>query len=139
MYFKNEVIVEGRLTEKPEIKTNKNGKKYCFFTVCYNENHKQPDGNWNSTPHFFRCNCWSKEAEFVSTLDKGQAVSVIGKLVQNQWTDDKGNKNSQTLIAAIHTRKLDANKKESAEEIEDVTISEEIPDFTEIPHDEALF
>lgn len=126
MYFKNEVIVEGRITEKPELKTNKNEKNYCNFTVCYNENRKVGE-EWQNTPHFFRCTAFGYEAESVSSLDKGNAVSVIGKLVQKEWTDDEGKKHNVTSIIAYHVRKFDVPKKESIEETPESSIENELP------------
>lgn len=136
MYFKNEVLIEGRLTEKPEIKKNKNDKSYCFFTVCYNENRKEGD-EWKSTPHFFRCNAWGNEAERAASFEKGDAVSVIGKLIYSEWTDDNNNKNSRVSVAAIHIRKFDVTKKEKDESIP-VDETENISETEELPHDPAF-
>lgn len=137
MYFKNEVTVEGFLADKPVIKENKNQKKFCFFTVCYNENHKEADG-WKSVPHFFRCTAWGYEAESAAEFEKGQAVSVLGKLTQREWTDEKGGRHNQTSVLAFHVRKLEVNKKEKLEETP-VPQSEEleIPDSAEIPEDKT--
>ncbi len=136
MYFKNEVTVEGFLTDKPVIKENKNQKKFCFFTVCYNENQKEADG-WKSVPHFFRCTAWGYEAENASELEKGQAVSVLGKLTQREWTDDKGGRHNQTSVLAFHVRKLEVNKKEKPEETSAAqTVEMDIPDSAEMPEDD---
>lgn len=126
MYFRNDVTVEGRLTEKPELKKNKNDKPYCFFTLCYNENRKVGD-EWKSTPHFFRCQTWGNEAEKTSQLEKGDAVSVIGRLVYSEWTDENKNKNSRVSIAAFHVRKFDITKKDGTSEPEESETSEVPP------------
>ena len=136
MYFKNEVTAEGFLTDKPVLKQNKNGKNFCLFSVCYNESYKVND-EWKSVPHFFRCTSWSKEAEKNANLEKGQAVSVLGKLVNNNWTDESGKQHSFTSILAFHTRKLDMDKKDTQEEV--VTPFEDIPEQSEIPFDQGLF
>lgn len=133
MYFRNDVTVEGRLTEKPELKKNKNDKSYCFFTVCYNENRKVGD-EWKSTPHFFRCNAWGSEADRVSQMEKGDAVSVIGRLIYSEWTDENNNKNSRVSIAAFHVRKFDIVKKDGTNETEESEASE-VPAMSE---DEAF-
>lgn len=138
MYFKNEVTVEGFLTDKPVMKENKNQKKFAFFTVCYNENHKEGD-NWKNIPHFFRCTAWGYEAENAAALEKGQAVSVLGKLTQREWTDETGGRHNQTSVLAFHIRKLEVNKKEKPEEEFGAQNTEsEIPDSAEIPEDKAF-
>ncbi len=126
MYFKNEVIVEGRLVEKPEIKKNKNDKNYCNFTVCYNESHKVGE-EWENIPHFFRCTAFGYEAENITSLEKGDAVSLLGKLVQKEWTDNEGKKHNITSIIAFHVRKFDISKKEKIEETPENSIENEIP------------
>ena len=124
MYFKNEVTVEGWLCQKPELKTSKNGKNYCFFTVCYNESRKEGE-EWKNTPHFFKCSTWNREAEKVCEMEKGTPVSVIGKLTENRWTDSNGNPKSRILVQAFHVRKFDISKSENEK------IENEIPVNTE--------
>lgn len=136
MFFKNEVFIEGFLTDSPVMKENKNQKKYCYFTVCYNDAKKEGE-EWINIPNFFYCTAWGKEAENIAGYNKGQAVSVIGKLVQHEWTDDNGGKHNQTSITAFHVRKLDFQRKTNTE-IENPEIME-IPDMDEPEIPEQIF
>lgn len=132
MYFNNDVNLDGRLTVKPELKESKSGIKYCNFSLCWNERkklaQKDEDGNeWTSVPHFFNCTCWKYEAECIAKLEKGQAISVVGKLHNDTWTDDQGNKKSKVIIAALHVRKLEFEEYDKEETAESETL--DIPEM----------
>ena len=111
MNFKNFVLIEGRLCEKPELKQTKNGKSFCSFTVAYNQPHKLPQPNekgetWESIPNFFSVSAWGRTAEAACSLEKGDPVSIPGSLRYDSWIDEKNEKKSRTVILADSVRKL---------------------------------
>ncbi len=118
MYFQNNILIEGRLGKTPELKTSKNGKKYSFFSICFNEPKKLTEPNdkgymYDFLPNFFNLVAWNKTAEKASELEKGECVSVVGKLLQDKWTDKDGQERNQTkiLVSSIKPLKNDKTKK----------------------------
>lgn len=122
MYFNNELNLDGRLVSKPELKETKSGTKFCHFSLCYNERRKNPEkeNDWISIPHYFNCTAWKKEAVNVSSFEKGQCISVIGKLQYSEWTENN-NKKSAVYVLANHIRKLEWEKKETNEDETDLS------------------
>ena len=83
--FKTELI--GNLTRKPELKENKDGKKYTFFTVPVNLSKDKAE--------FIDCLSGGATAENVCKyLDKGSKVYVSGRFdfVKREGKDKDGNK-----------------------------------------------
>lgn len=87
----NKVIMQGRLTAKPEIK-DAGGFSLCEFTVAWSEKIKESEKKC-----FLRCKAWRGTAEFlVKYFDKGQEIVVEGQNVTEEWEKD-GKKQSRTI------------------------------------------
>ena len=127
--FINFVMIDGRLTQKPEIQFTKNGKKTTSFSLCYNQVYKV-DEEFKSIPHFFKIVAWEKVAEKVQELNKGDAVSVIGSLRYKEWEKD-GKKNSLIEILAKEIRLISKNSKKDQNESLQADIQETSAFFTE--------
>lgn len=114
MFLQNGLIIEGRLTEKPEVKVTENGNKYSTFSICFNESKKNKDnGEWTSIPHFFKVRAWNRNAEKLEKMDKGSLVQIIGKLRYNEWQTETNEKKSLVYILADEIRELNYKKKEN--------------------------
>ena len=84
----NVVILMGRLTADPELKTTNNGVSVTSFSIAVDREYtkeKQID--------FINCVAWRNNAEFISKyFSKGQMIALRGSLQQNNYTDKDGNK-----------------------------------------------
>ena len=84
----NVVILMGRLTANPELKTTNNGVSVTSFSIAVDREYtkeKQTD--------FINCVAWRNNAEFISKyFTKGQMIALRGTLQQNNYTDKDGNK-----------------------------------------------
>jgi single-strand DNA-binding protein len=84
----NIVILIGRLTADPELRTTNNGVSVTSFSVAVDRAYtkeKQTD--------FINCVAWRNSAEFISKyFSKGQMIALRGSLQQNNYTDKDGNK-----------------------------------------------
>lgn len=90
----NMVMLEGRLTRDPEIRTTPNGNKVATFTVAVN-GRKTKDGQEESS--FIECSAWMGSADFLEKyFRKGSPISLTGRLQQRRWKDKDGN-NRNTL------------------------------------------
>jgi single-strand DNA-binding protein len=102
----NRVVLVGRLTRDPELRTTTTGKSVCDFSIAVGKKIKPTDGSPDAD--FFRVNCWEKTAEFVSNyLHKGRLVAVDGRLQARKFTDKDGNNREMVEIVAENVQSLD--------------------------------
>ena len=92
----NRVIISGRLTRDPEIRSTAGGMAIMGFGVAVNDRRKnQQTGEWEDYPNFISCTIFGARAESVSRyLSKGSKVAIEGKLRWSQWEKD-GQKRSK--------------------------------------------
>jgi single-strand DNA-binding protein len=79
----NKVILKGRLTTDPEMKTTTNDVYVTEFNIAVNRrfNKEQTD--------FVSCQAWRQTAEFIKKyFTKGQEILVIGELHIDKWDKD---------------------------------------------------
>lgn len=94
----NRIILMGRLTKDPELKTTQNGISYCRFSIAVDRAYKQGD---EKQADFFDITAWRQTAEFVSKyFCKGKAIHIEGKLQNNNYTDQNGVKHYSNAIIA---------------------------------------
>lgn len=92
----NRVIISGRLTRDPEIRSTAGGMPVLGFGVAINDRRKnQQSGEWEDYPNFIDCTMFGARAERISQyLSKGTKVAIEGKLRWSQWERD-GQKRSK--------------------------------------------
>ena len=87
----NSVIIMGRMTADPELRTTNSGTSFCRFTVAVDRDF-QKQGQDRQTD-FINCASWRQQADFISKYFlKGQMIAIRGQLQQNSFVDQKGNK-----------------------------------------------
>ena len=75
----NQVVIVGRLVEKPIVKENENGKKVCNITLAVNRSYKNAEGIYETD--FIKCTLWNGIAEnTVEYCNKGDVIGVKGIL-----------------------------------------------------------
>ncbi|MGZ6269127.1 MAG: single-stranded DNA-binding protein [Candidatus Limnocylindrales bacterium] len=90
----NKVVLTGRLTRDPELRTLASGKAVTQFMVATNEYR----GNGQEKAEYHSVVTWDRLAEICGTyLGKGQQVAVEGRLQTRQWDDDQGKRQCQVL------------------------------------------
>lgn len=91
----NKVILGGRLTADPELKTTPSGVSVTTFTVAVNRRGKD-----EQTADFFNVTAWRQTAEFITRyFGKGSSICVVGSLQNRSWEKD-GQKHYATEIVA---------------------------------------
>jgi single stranded DNA-binding protein len=84
----NKVMLVGRLTRDPELRTLPSGKHVTTFTIATNEYRGQ---NAGERTEYHACVAWDRLAEICGQfLGKGQLVDLEGRLQHRQWDDDAG-------------------------------------------------
>lgn len=95
----NKCIIYGNISNDLELKQTTNGTSVCSFNVAVNRYSKDPTET--KKVDFLTVVAWSAKAEFVSRyFKKGQAIIVVGRLENRDWTDKQGNKRISTEIIA---------------------------------------
>ena len=110
----NRVILIGRLTRDPELRTTNTGKSVVSFSIAVNKLRKPQDPN-QPDADFFRVTAWERTADYVSNyLSKGRLVAVEGRLETRKFVDNSGANREVTEIIADNVQGLDRPRDDSA-------------------------
>ena len=95
----NSVIIMGRLTYDPELRTTPNGISVVRFQVACDRNFSR-SGEERKTD-FIDVTAWRQTAEFVSRyFRKGSMIAVEGSIQTDSFTDKDGNKRKSVQVVA---------------------------------------
>jgi single-strand DNA-binding protein len=96
----NSVVLSGRLTRDPELKTFGEDKVACKFSIAVDEFSKG-----EKRANFFDVIVWGKTAESCAQfLSKGRECAVSGKLRWRQWETPEGQKRSAVEVVGNHVQ-----------------------------------
>jgi len=99
----NKVILGGRLTADPELKTTPGGVSVTVFTVAVNRRSAKEAAN------FLNVIAWRQTAEFVTRyFRKASSICLVGSVQSRSWTDKNGVKQFATEIVADEVFFVDA-------------------------------
>ena len=102
----NKVILGGRLTADPELKTTPTGISVTSFTIAVN---RRSRNNEESQADFFNVTAWRNTAEFITRyFRKASSICIVGTLQTRNWTDQQGQKRYVTEIVADEAFFVDA-------------------------------
>jgi single-strand DNA-binding protein len=111
----NKVMLIGRLTRDPEVRTFANGGKVAKFGFAVNNRKlNQQTNQWEDEPVFIDMEAFNrgdtgKLADRIEqTLTKGRQIFIEGHLRLDQWTDKEGQKRSRLLVRVDNFQYLDA-------------------------------
>lgn len=111
----NKVLLVGRLTRDPELRTLPSGKHVTTFSVATNE---YRGANAGERTEYHAIVAWDRLAEICGQfLGKGQLVDLEGRLQTRQWDDDAGKRHWKTEVVVNQLEMLSGRgKKEYAKE-----------------------
>lgn len=85
----NQIVLTGRLTATPELKTTGNGTAVTTFCIAVKRAYA-PKGGERQTD-FIDCVAWRTTAESLCKyIEKGMAVNIVGELQTRAYTDKNG-------------------------------------------------
>jgi single-strand DNA-binding protein len=106
----NRVVLIGRLTRDPELRTTSTGKNVVEFSIAVNKRIKPQEG---ADADFFRIKAWGQTADYVNNyISKGRLVGVDGRLETRKWTDQNGANRETIEIVADNVNALDRPREE---------------------------
>jgi len=108
----NKVLLTGRLTRDPEMRSLASGKQVTTFTVASNAF----VGGGKERAEYHPVVAWDRLAEIAGRyLGKGQQVAIEGRLQTRSWDDDKGARHWKTEIVAANVEMLSGRRKKDYE------------------------
>ena len=129
----NSVVLGGNLTRDVELRDVSGGRKVCTLTIAANRTYASQSGERNTETSFIDVDVWGAPAENCARyLKKGSPVAVYGRLKQERWDTEDGQKRNRIKIVATNVQFLPSARKEdvsfqskSAEEV--IVMEEAVP------------
>ena len=114
----NRVVLVGRLTRDPELRTTNSGNAVCTFTIAIDNIMKNADGTKSTS--FIPCVVFNNQrAETVSKFArKGLLVGVEGRINQRSYVKGDGSKASVIEVLADSVQFLEKREAVENEEME---------------------
>ena len=108
----NKVMIIGRLTRDPELRTTPNGASVCQLGLATNYVYtNQASGQKVEQVEYHNVVLWRKLAEIANQyLKKGRRVYIEGRLTTRSWDAQDGTKRSKTEIIADNMIMLDGGQ-----------------------------
>jgi len=104
----NKVLLTGRLTRDPEMRSLSSGKAVTQFSIATNEY----IGQGKEKAEFHNIVTWDRLAQTCGEfLGKGQQVAIEGRIQTRSWDDDRGVRHWKTEIVANHVEMLSGRRK----------------------------
>jgi single-strand DNA-binding protein len=128
----NKVILIGNLTRDPEMRYAPQGTSVCKFDLAVNRKYKQADESKEEVM-FISIVVFGKQADICGQyLNKGSNVLVEGRLQQNRWETEDGQKRSKHEVVAQSVRFLSRRQDTSGTAASNSSVSAPPDEFTDI-------
>ncbi len=108
----NLVVLTGRLTADPELKTTANGISVTSFSIAVNRNYRSGE---EPQTDFINIVAWRKSAEFVAKyFKKGNLIGIEGSIQTRRYTDKNGNNRTVFEVVANNVQFVESKRDNSA-------------------------
>jgi single-strand DNA-binding protein len=95
----NKVIIVGRVTADPQLRTTPGGQSVATIGVATNRTWNDKNGQKQEETEFHNVVLWGRQAEVAAQfLVKGATVLIEGRLRTRSWTDKQGQARKTTEI-----------------------------------------
>ena len=103
----NRVVIVGRITKDPELRSTTSGKKVTSVTVAVDNLTKNADGSKSTS--FIPVTAWNNSAEFLTKYaKKGSLVGVEGRITQRSYKRNDGTNVSVVEVIADNITLLES-------------------------------
>ena len=110
----NKVILGGRLTADPELKTTPSGIPVTSFTIAVNRRFSKANSD-EQQADFINATAWRQTAEFITRyFRRASSICVVGSIQKRSWTDQQGNKRYTTEVLVDEAMFVDAKSESPA-------------------------
>lgn len=102
----NQLILEGKVAEKPNFQITVNGIKTCSLVVEVEHNYYSvSEGEMIKEVYNFKVMSYGSLAEICKDYKVGEDIRLVGRLKQDKWTDSEGKKHNEIIIISEHIEK----------------------------------
>lgn len=124
----NKIMLTGRLTKDPELRTTGSGLSVASFSIAINRTFKNKEGNYDTD--FFNVSVFGKQAANVSKYCfKGSLVGIEGRLQSRSYDAQDGTKRYAVDVVADRVEFLGSKKENSGSNyVADSNFIDQIPD-----------
>ncbi|MBU2101633.1 single-stranded DNA-binding protein [Patescibacteria group bacterium] len=135
----NKVIIAGRLTADPELRTTSSGENVASFSIATNRFWKGKDGEKKESTEFHNVVAWGRQAEIVNQFSKkGSIIMVEGRLQTRVWEGKDGQNRRTTEVVTENVqlgprsggeqgRSFDGGADSAPANKPDVRVEEDVP------------
>ena len=121
----NKVILMGRFTRDPELKSTPQGVSTCSFALAVDRNFTR-EGEERKAD-FINCVAWRQTAEFISKyFKKGNMVALEGSIQTRSW-DDNGSKRYATEVIVNQVYFAESKNSAAMSEIPPMGADDDLP------------
>ena len=128
----NLVVLTGRLTADPELKTTANGIPVTTFSIAVNRNYRAGE---EQQTDFINIVAWRQRAEFITKyFKKGSMIGIEGSIQTRRYQDKNGN-NRTAFEVVVNNAQFVESKRDGAAVGSDEPASfsnADVSDFAEI-------
>lgn len=102
----NKVILGGRLTADPELKSTQSGVSVLSFYLAIN---RKVGKDKEQQTDFITCQAWRQTAEFINRyFKKGSSICIVGSIQVRSWEDQNGQKRYATEVVVDEAMFVDS-------------------------------
>ncbi len=130
----NKVILIGRLSRDPELRTTGSGISVTRFTVAVSRPYTSQNATSGSQPQtdFLNCIAWRRQAENIAKYcTKGSQVAVEGRIQTGSYDGQDGQKHYTTDIVADNVTFLSRSSGENSYSNTNNNYSQPMPSYEE--------
>jgi len=98
----NKIILIGRLGQNAEAKTAQNNREFVVLNIATQESWKNDKGDYETRTEWHRVYAWRNLSRFARTLQKGQLITLEGKLQYREYEEDVHGLTVKHRVAEIH-------------------------------------
>lgn len=108
----NLVVLTGRLTADPELKTTPNGVPVTSFSIAVNRNYRAGE---EQQTDFINIVAWRQRAEFITKyFTKGSMIGIEGSIQTRRYTDKNGNNRTAFEVVANNVQFVESKRDSAA-------------------------
>ena len=132
----NNIVLTGRLTTQPELKTTTNGISVLSFSIAVERNYSS--GGERQTD-FINCVAYRGTAEFISRyFSKGEMIALTGSLQMRKYETQQGEKRTvyEVVINEVSfcgSKSTGSTSEETAPDFEEVNTKDELSGEDDLP------
>lgn len=127
----NLVILTGRLTADPELKTTQSGVSVVSFSIAVQRKYKSGE---DPITDFINVVAWRSSAEFISKyFKKGNMIGIEGSIQTRKYQDKDGNSRTAFEVIANNVQFVETKRENSTDvSAPSPSFSSNNTDFSEI-------